>query len=233
MTNTVTSLSRNIRFQYRNALMLVLPNNAVFVMGNECIEDSSACCVEARHCTHSTSVGMRSAHKVVQHTDIAHRKSKQLSIYDTETCELMPPEAFNLLEAAAGLKWKPTYSIRQISLRLDTTSASQQSIPCHTTLSGSLRGSLLVQSKSVSRAARHTWLSGKGRSACLRPLLLLPGFSRLSKAAVWATSSCSSLSISLLPLKSSPPCTPQCTSDTDLKRQRDQSTICCCRCWVC
>ncbi len=114
--------------------MLVLPKNAVRVIGDVCIEDSSACCVEARNCTHNTSFGMRSAHKVVQHTDIAHRKSKQLSICDTETCELMPPEAFNLLGAAAGLKWKPSYLIRQISLCLDPMSARQQSIPSHTNL---------------------------------------------------------------------------------------------------
>ena len=143
----------------------------------------------------------------------------------------MPPEAFNLLQAAAGLKWKPTYPIRQItSLSYLLTQCQQDSKAYHLMLTStsSLRGVVLVQSKSVSRAARHTWLSGKSRSACLRPLLLLlPGFSRLSKAAVWASSSCSSLSISLLPLESLPPCTPQQMSDTHSKHKLLRS------CWVC
>jgi len=46
-----------------------------------------------------------------------------------EACEFMLPKAFNLLWAAAGLKWKPTSSIRHISVYLDTMSADHQSIP--------------------------------------------------------------------------------------------------------
>lgn len=59
------------------------------------------------------------------------------------------------------------------------------------------------------QSAQCTWLSGKSRPACLRPLLVL-GFSRQSRAAVCATSSSSSLSISLVPLRSPPSCGTVC-----------------------